>query len=141
MAPLLSGDLGVTLGREVTVWVGAEIGTVTLVQVGSAAAAELGISAEILRTGAASGVATFGIGLVVAVLVDQLVGYLLPLAGYDAVAQISAKVKETLARTATLLLDGSEGQGGLRRELEKVHRIRSQLRGEAIRRLLARGGA
>jgi hypothetical protein len=61
-----------------------------------AIAVKLGVQAGILGGGAASGLATFGIGLVIAVLVDLAVDKVLELTGNDAVTVTSKRVSKTL---------------------------------------------
>ena len=64
-------DLAVTVGREVAVLVGTEIASRAAMQAARTAAAEMGIQGGLLGAGAASGsVATLGVGLIVAVIID-----------------------------------------------------------------------
>jgi len=104
--PTISRDMKITLGREAVVWVGSDIAAAVTVRIASAVAVRLGISGGILGTGAASGVATLGIGVVVGFLVDGAVDWIMQRIGYDPVGKIAGEVSATLSRIEQLLLDG-----------------------------------
>src|SRR5262249_54300099 len=140
-----------------------------------AVAVRLGVSGGILGTGAASGVATLGVGLVVGFLVDGAVDWTMRQAGYDPAGDIAHEVANTLGRMETLLVEGEpdahrafkklrhlqdhdrfsfvrsecrqsadriEASGilGLRHELNRLNKLRSRLREEALRKLVLEGG-
>src|SRR6266852_142320 len=104
--PTVSRDLKITLGREAAVWVGSDVAAAVTVRIGSAVATRLGISGGILGTGAASGVATLGVGLVVGFIVDAAVDWLMRRAGYDPTGTIARQVEDSLIRIENLLLGG-----------------------------------
>jgi hypothetical protein len=104
--PILTKDMGISVGREVVSWVGGEIATKVLVEIGASLATKLGISGGILGAGAYSGVATFGVTLVAAILVDMALDFVIRQAGYDPEGAIAAKVIDSLDQLERLILDG-----------------------------------
>jgi hypothetical protein len=106
-----------------------------------AVAAELGLEAGIFGTGAASGVATLGIGLIVGIVADQIIGFVLKTAGYDPEREITVKVWTSLNRVEFLLLEGTAARPGLRQELERIGQSRSKTQIAVIDKLLKEGGA
>ena len=70
-----------------------------------AVAAELGISAGIFGTGAASRVETLGVGLVV-VVVDALLGWLMRAFGHDPEKEVTRQAVNLVERLAELMIDG-----------------------------------
>jgi hypothetical protein len=138
-------DVGVTIGRELGIAIASDLAAQVVLQAAKAAAAELGLNAGVLGTGAASTVATLGAGLVAAVVLDSLLDEVLKMAGYDPAAKIEALVRESLDRLeASLTRDGGtfswHKTGALRERLEQLHESRSKMRREAIHRLLKEGG-
>jgi hypothetical protein len=119
VVPIVSRDLKVTIGREAVVWIGSDIAAAVTVRIASAVAVRLGVSGGILGTGAASGVATLGVGVVVGFVVDGAADWVLRKAGYDPSGEIAGKVSETLIDIEKLLLDGAPD----------AHRCYHQLRG------------
>lgn len=99
-------DMPVWLSKEAVTWVGADIAANITVSLSIAIAERLGISAGILGTGAASGVATLGIGIGAAIILDGLVDRLLQAAGHDPAGDIAGKVIELLQTFEGMLLDG-----------------------------------
>ena len=145
LAVELRVDIGVTVGREVGVFVASDMAARAAVQAARAAAVELGVSGGILGTGAASAVATIGVGVIVAIIIDYLIDSAFGLMGYDPVAEVAAKVAESLDRLREALLRdpswySSETAGALRQRLDDLHESRSKVRREAVKRLLNRGG-
>lgn len=171
VATSVAHDSQFAASREVVSFVAGEIAAQIAVRVATAVATRLGISAGILGTGAASGWATFGLGLVAAVVIDVAIDKITRAAGYDPVAKVAAKVDEVLGQVRTMIVDGDPeavrdlaklrvmavedpvaevrivarnsvesieagGYLGLRRELVKLHEARSELRREALRRLV-----
>jgi hypothetical protein len=119
--PLLDKDLKVTAVREAASFVGSEIATAITLKVGAAVMARLGVSAGILTTGAASGWATFGIGLVIGFVVDQAIGEIMKAAGYDAEARIAARVDETLDDIGRVITDGDPEARTTLAKLQRMH--------------------
>lgn len=133
--PLLLHDLEVTFGREAAVWIGSDIATVALVDIANGVAIKMGISGSILGAGAASSVATLGIGLIVGLIVEEIVDFILQKAGYDPVGNVQRQVNQTLDNLANSLIDT------LRPKLNGIAGARSQLRAAALKKLvLAEGG-
>ena len=106
VAHMVCRDLNVTLTREATVLIGSEVATQVAIRVGLAVAERLGVSAGILSAGAASSWATFGVGLVVAVLLDFAVDGFLHVAGHDPEGQVAAKMSDALTRLRDMIVAG-----------------------------------
>ncbi len=138
-------DVGVTVGREIGMLIASDVAATAALQAAKAAAAEMGVGAGILGTGAASTVATLGVGMVVAVILDYLLDQVFRMAGYDPAAKIEAMVDESLDKMqAALMRDpgffSTEKKGALRQRLEDLHEARSKMRRETVARLLKEGG-
>jgi hypothetical protein len=108
VVPVLTRDMGITVTREIVSWVGADIATALLVDIGASLATELGISGGILGAGATSGVVTFGAGLVAGILVDMTLDWVIRQAGYDPEGEIAAKVTESLDHLERVILEGDK---------------------------------
>jgi F0F1-type ATP synthase membrane subunit c/vacuolar-type H+-ATPase subunit K len=104
--PVVSRDLKITVGREAAVWVGSDIAAIITVRIASAVAVRLGISGGILGTGAASGVATLGVGIGVGFVVDSAVDWIMRQAGYDPAGEIAKQTSAMLVRIQDLLIEG-----------------------------------
>jgi hypothetical protein len=135
-------DLGVTLGREVGLLVASEVVTQAALQAARTAAAEMGIEAGVLGAGASSTVATLGIGMVIAVILDYVLDAVFKVAGYDPAAKIADQVRTSLDKTkAALTCEGGwfAKSGALRQQMEKLHEARSILRQQTVA-LILKGG-
>jgi hypothetical protein len=128
--PLLHKDLKITAAREVISFVGSEIATAITIRIGAAVMARLGVSTSILTAGAASGWATFGIGLVAGLVVDQIIGQIIKAAGYDAEKKIAARVDETLDDIGRVI---TEGDPAARATLAKLQRMQQDDPDEEVR--------
>jgi|SRR6185312_11847936 len=134
-------DMGVTVGREVGIVIAADVAANMALQAAKAAAAEMGISAGLLSTG----VATLGVGIVLAFIIDAILDEVLKMAGYDPVAKIEKQVCETIDRMEQSLTRDSQffslltKPGSLRKQMEELHETRSKLRRETIKRLMKEG--
>ncbi len=104
--PIVARDLNVTIGREAAVFVGSEIATIVTMKIAQAVAIRLGVSSGILGTGAASGVATFGVGLALGFVVDGVADWAMKQAGYNPTEEISRQTRATLDRIESLLIAG-----------------------------------
>ncbi len=138
-------DVGVTVGREIGMLVASDVAAAAALQAARAAAAEMGVGAGILGTGAASTVATLGVGMVVAIILDYLLDEVFRMVGYDPAAKIEALVGESLDKMqAALMRDpgffSTEKKGALRQRLEELHEARSKMRRGTVVRLLNEGG-
>jgi len=129
-------DTGVTVGREVGLWVASDVATQVAIQAARAAGAEMGVETGLLGTGAASSVATLGVGLVIMVILDYILDAVLKVAGYDPAAKIAGQVRGSLDKMEKALTGDTSMFGGtkgsLRQELERLHEERSKLRRETI---------
>jgi hypothetical protein len=135
-------DLGVTMGREVTLLVASEVVTQAALQGARTAAAEMGIEAGVLGAGATSTVATIGIGLVIAVILDYVLDAVFKVAGYDPAAKIAGQVNTSLDKTEAALTSKSgwfAKSGSLRQQMEKLHEARSTVRQQTVA-LILKGG-
>jgi hypothetical protein len=112
LRPTLSRELGVTVGREVASFVAMDVTTQIVIRVAEAVAVELGASAGVLSAGAASTVATLGVGLVVGVVIDALLGELMRAFGHDPEREISDQVAGQVRRLSDLLIDGDPAVRG-----------------------------
>lgn len=138
-------ELGVTVGREVGIMIASDVAAQVALQAAKSAATEMGVNTGVLGTGAASTVATLGVGMVIALILDYVLDEVFKMAGYDPAAQIEALVIETIDRLETSLI-GDPGpfsvgkKGALRERLEQLHVARSALRRETIHRFVKEGG-
>jgi len=107
--PIVSRDMGVTVSREMAAFVGGEIASIIVIEIGATLATSLGVSGGILSAGAGAGIATFGVGLVAAILVDMALDWVIRQQGYDPEVEIAGKVIETLNKLESLILDGKPG--------------------------------
>ncbi|QJW93238.1 hypothetical protein [Frigoriglobus tundricola] len=138
-------DLGVTVGRELGLMIASDVAAQTALQAAKAAAAEMGVNAGVLSTGAVSTVATLGLGMIAALILDYVLDEVFKLAGYDPAAKIEALVVESLDKMEAALIRDSgpfwlDKTGSLRLRMEQLHESRSKLRRETILRLLKQGG-
>jgi hypothetical protein len=106
LLPTLSRELGVTAGREVVSFVAMDVATQVVLRVAEAVAGELGISAGVLGTGAASTVETLGVGLVVGFVIDALIGKVMRAFGHDPEEEIRRQAVGLVERLADLIIDG-----------------------------------
>jgi hypothetical protein len=96
-AALMAGQQVATAGIQLGIdWIATKVAI--------AVAADLGISSALLGGGAASGVATFGVGIIVGIIVDQIVGALLKEFGHDPVEKVAAAVTGSLDNLERSLL-------------------------------------
>lgn len=120
----VESDFPATIGLEVASFIAGEVLT--------AATIEMAASAGILSAGATSGTVTFGVGLVVGVIVDAIIGW-----AWDAIAdpkgKLSKKLNGTLTDLEKLIVDGNGKEPGLTRRLSDYAARRSEARSKAIR--------
>ena len=103
VAPDVSRDIGIDITKQVLDW---EVATPLLAKIGAELAARLGLSGTILGTGAASGVATFGIGIVVGIVMDRFLDWVFRMAGHDPEAKIAAKASKSLDQFEGIIIRG-----------------------------------
>ncbi|MGC4004712.1 MAG: hypothetical protein QM811_16980 [Pirellulales bacterium] len=102
-------------------------------------AVRLGVSAGILGTGAAASPYTLGIGIVVGIIVDQIVGYVWDWAA-DPRGELSAELNKWFDLIRGGLLEGDAEQPGLRVGFYKYSQERAAARKAAVFEMLkARG--
>lgn len=116
---------------------GASLEVVSIIvgEVLTQAAVELGVSAGILGAGAALSWETFGIGLVVGIIVDVAVSWVWDWYA-DPKGELTARINSRLDDIQRLIMEGSPQTQGLRGRLQELARERAQLRETAILNLL-----
>lgn len=97
-------------------------------------AVRMGVSAGILGAGAASSWATFGIGVVAGVIIDQIVTQVWAFAN-DPQKELTLEVQKQIDSLQQLLCEGDEQVTGLKQHFYRIGVDRSQLRRDAIERL------
>lgn len=125
------GDLRADIAMQLVSTIAGEV----LTQV----AVRLGVSAGILGTGAASGWATFGIGVVVGLIVDQFVSWIWDWWA-DPKGNLAAELDKKLDEMNRLIVDGSTDVQGLRDRLKQFARQRAVIRRAAVLSLLQSTG-
>lgn len=98
-------------------------------------AARMAASATAVGTGAASGWWTLGIGLVVGVIADQIIAAVWDWA-YDPRGKLVEMMHGKIDEVRRLVIEGENGQPGLRRELERYADRRAVARRDAVLALL-----
>jgi len=132
---LCSRIAGIT-GADTAVDVGRAAADMIVGSVVAMMAARMGTSAVVLGGGAASGWWTFGIGLVVGVIVDQIIGAVWNWA-YDPHGKLVAMMQAKIDEVRGLVLDGEGGEPGMREALRRYADKRAIVRREAVIQLLA----
>ena len=97
----------------------------------SMATTQLATSAGIVSFGAYSGVVTFGSGVIVGLIADQLVSWAYD-ALYDPVGEISNRLNQTLIDLENLILSGNDTSPGLEYRLRDYATRRNQARSASI---------
>lgn len=121
-------DVRDSIQSEVAVFIVSEVVTQIAIH--------LGVSAGILEAGAVSGPATFGIGIVVSLIIDEIWNNLTDPQGHLA-EELSKKIEEI----KQLIIYGSTDVVGLRDRLEQFSRERAASRRTAVLSLLqSKGG-
>lgn len=126
---------GIT-GADLAVDVGKAIADVIVTSVVALVVARLGTSATVLGVGAASGAWSLGIGLVISVIVDQIIGAVWNWT-YDPHGKLMKMMKNKLEEIRSTVFDGDAGQPGLREELRRYAEKRALVRREAVLQLFA----
>ena len=99
-------------------------------------AVRLGVSAGILGTGAASGWATFGIGLVAGLVVDQIVSRLWDYFA-DPELELAIELSRSLSQLRDLICHGDNQTIGLDGQFKSWNSQRDTLRRTAVYELFA----
>lgn len=129
----LQRKVGGQIGVDVAGIVATEIATQIAMKVLQTAITELGVEGGVLAAGAASSWTTLGVGLVTAIIADQILNWWL-----DPVGELNRKLASDLDRLNALIVEGSEEAPGLRAKLQEYGRARSKLRYAAVSRMLER---
>jgi hypothetical protein len=136
-------DVGILLGREIGTLVASEVATQIVMQATRVMAGEMGLGAGILGTGAASAVASLGVGMVIAFVLDYVLDAVFRMAGYDPVAKISDEVKRSLDKMEAALTkeakDAKAKPGALRAQMLRLHDERAGLRRATVALILEGG--
>jgi len=129
------GRIGSVAGADGAVDLGRIAADTIVFAVLEMIAARMGTSAVIVGAGAASGWWTFGIGLVVVVIVDQIIATVWDWT-YDPRGKLVAMVDEKIDEVRKLVLEGDGEKRGLRAELRSYAEVRATLRRQAVMTLL-----
>jgi hypothetical protein len=119
---------------------GLELVSYVAGEVLTSATFSLGASTGILSVGTASGVVTFGVGLVVGIIVDAVVSWVYD-AMYDPVGQLTVRINQTLDELEQTILSGSDDAPGLVGRLQDYAARRSHARNATIRSVVLPGSA
>lgn len=120
-------DAKVDIGRMV----GSEVATAIAIRVGIAVAARLGI----IETSIVLAPETFGVSIVVGLIVDQIAGWVISWF-YKPEVKIGKKLTEELGGLSLLLVNGDEKTRGLKQELGTLAEQRKTLREGALRHMI-----
>ncbi len=123
------------VGASVNSDVASLVMSLVVQEVVTQVAVRLGVSAGVLSVGAGSSWATFGVGLVIGVIVDQLITYVWD-AWADPKGQLAEDMNKKLAELEQLIVVGDEKTPGLRTRLLEFSRQRAEQRRYAIQQLL-----
>jgi hypothetical protein len=135
VAALAASDAGIDLPRWVGSWVAGDVAAKIALRIARTVAARLGVTAGVWGAGAAGSWASFGLSVGAAIIVDIAADWVIGWF-YDPVADVSARVNQTLDRVRDLIIEGEQGSPGLRRELERLGAAQSEVRRTALRRLV-----
>lgn len=122
-------------GNDIRADVAKETVSIIAASILTQVAVRLGVSAGILSAGAASGWATFGIGVVAGLIVDQIVSWTWDWWA-DPRGSLAADIDLKLSEINDLIVNGAPGVEGLRARLGRHARERAVLRREAVLSLL-----
>lgn len=115
--------------------VGTQLVSIITGEVLTQVAVRLGVSSGILTAGAASGWATFGVGLVVGIIIDQLVTVAWD-HWTDPAGKLTKQLNQKLDELNILIRNGDSQVQGLRSRFRKISDQRALLRKDAIMELL-----
>jgi uncharacterized membrane-anchored protein YhcB (DUF1043 family) len=94
----------------------------------------MGVSAGIIGAGAASGWATFGVGVVAGVVIDQIVSHVWAFVN-DPEKELTYQVQRQIDSLQSLLCNGDDQVTGLSQHFHRIGEERSRLRIIAIENL------
>jgi hypothetical protein len=125
-----------TNGKDIQSNVGSQLVSLIAGEVLAQVAVRMGVSAGILGAGAASGWATFGIGVVAGVVIDQIVSHVWAFVD-DPEKELTYQVQKQIDSLQSLLCNGDDQVTGLKQHFSRIGEERSQLRIIAIEKLFA----
>ncbi|MGE3316256.1 MAG: hypothetical protein AB7O26_14155 [Planctomycetaceae bacterium] len=128
---MVKGEVSHDVGREVASLLAGEVAAQIALRVAIAVGTRLGVSAGVLTVGAASSWATFGVGLVAAIIVDFAIDWAERLAGHEPELAIAAKIDQTLNDIRVLFVDGDPKA---RRAYFKIRQLEQNAAVESSRR-------
>jgi hypothetical protein len=109
LAPSLYVDLNLSAARNLGSLVYVNIPTEIVTRIAAAMIAEAGIPTSFYGAGLVAGVATLGVAIVVAYVMDCIIDQVLRACGYDSERQIAHEVREAIQKIEERLIDGSAG--------------------------------
>ncbi|MBY0589142.1 hypothetical protein K2X85_18360 [bacterium] len=112
-----------------------EVVSFVVSEVLAVAAVKMATSAGLLGTGAVSGTATFGVGLLAGIITDYCVSWVYDQM-YDPIGEISRRLDATLLELETIILFGDSETAGLEQRLRFFSERRCQARDTSIRAAL-----
>lgn len=117
------GELRAAVGRELASWIAGEILKQATIQ--------LATSSGILSAGAISGTATFGVGIVASLIVDQIISQIY-IDVYDPAGQLTKQLDQRMDELQSLIVSGTPNSPGLMHRLQDYSARRSQSRRAAL---------
>lgn len=152
----LSQELTARIARELKIDAAEELGkglaagvaAKFAVEIMASLATRLGVTSGLLAAGTVSSVATFGLSIVAAIVVEMTLDWLISLV-YDPEGAVADKVNAFLDQVVASVINGFEiEQGhekvpvpGLKEKLMELHRLRARIRADALRQLVVGGAA
>jgi len=112
-----------------------EVASIIAGEVLAQVAVRLGVSAGILGTGAAASPYTLGIGIVVGLIVDQIIGWIYEWTA-DPKGALATELNGKFDDIRSLIVNGTGDQPGLRERLKSYAHERAKLRAVALLELL-----
>ena len=131
VAPAVAQELGVDALREISSFVATEIATTVLTNL----AARLGMSSGLLVAGVSTSWATFGLSIVAAIVIDQVISMIVDEVR-NPVGELTARINKLLQDLSQLVVEGDPQSPGLHPQLTAFDGARSRVRREALRRLI-----
>ena len=131
IAPAVARELGVDVVREMSSLVASEIATAVLTNL----ATRLGVSSGLLAAGVSASWTTFGLSIVAAIVVDQVICWAVSEVR-DPAGELEGRMNRLLADIGRLIIEGDGYSPGLRAQLNAFDRARSHVRRIALERLI-----
>ncbi|MCU0721633.1 MAG: hypothetical protein MUC83_18125 [Pirellula sp.] len=125
-----------TNGNDLQASVGSQLVSLIAGEVLTQVAVRMGVSAGIIGAGAASGWATFGVGVVAGVVIDQIVSHVWAFVN-DPEKELTHQIQEQIDSLQSLLCNGDDQVTGLKQHFLRIGEERSRLRIIAMENLFA----